>query len=766
MNIKDYTNADFKIVALNEIKPDGTCGCDDDDCEVVGKHPRQKNWSVGIPWTDNQLEFMTNTGQFKTGFGALCEGRLIIDIDPRNGGLEAYEKLVNDTGIDFKQESGFVVKTGGGGWHIYFNAPSEIKMATKVKQYKGLDFKSSGFVVACGSMHASGKFYETESGHPSSIGDAPQKLIELLDKKNYITNHEPTGGSYPPVDDTKIGMMLSYLSPDMHYDEWITVGMAIHHETQGTGFELWDAWSKQSTQKYHPSKMRAHWNSFGKSTNPITIGSLKKMAQENGYSDPIVFHPYPVNLEETKEIELPSFDLLDTSWVDVSRPPGIIGEMARHMQDSAYREDKVNLSIGAALYAASVCWGMQYQPKRMQEEPNTEMNLFIFTVAPSATGKNHFDTMIGEYMTLAGVQRAMHKNFKSEQEIVRNMIAHQLSAYVIDEWGLTLKKIDNPKGNTSYLAGISPLLMTAFSNFGKPIMASKEVIDSQIDSLKSKLAACEKQKSESINVDINNIKIERYKEKLIEVDTYGIPSGYLALYGGTTPETFDELADHQRVKSGFLGRALIFEDKNSAPKTKYDRVDSEIPDNIKYKFIQIATAGHSDPLRDPVTGEIYFKHDRAEIPYDENCPKAFKQVSQYFDTEAERESERPNGGLEAIPLRAKELFSKVAWLLALGDGQRLQLKHIQWAFELIKRDTENKLSLVRGNVSEENKDKPNELLSKLQNKMSKEEGLTVARAANRLKKFTKEHIEKGLNYLVETGVCRKETGRSTKYFLK
>lgn len=72
--------------------------------------------------------------------------------------------------------------------------------------------------------------------------------------------------------------LVSKRSSDCGYDEWIKVGMALHHETGGSdaGFSLWDEWSASSDKYPGIAKLRSHWQSFGNSQTPITIDSLRK----------------------------------------------------------------------------------------------------------------------------------------------------------------------------------------------------------------------------------------------------------------------------------------------------------------------------------------------------------------------------------------------------------------------------------------------------------------------------------------------------------
>lgn len=81
----------------------------------------------------------------------------------------------------------------------------------------------------------------------------------------------------------EITRLLSALPEDLDYDTWVKVGMAVHHETDGKGFALWDAWSrlspKYTTEKYGSDR----WRSFGRAGGgaPVTMGFVRRMADEH-----------------------------------------------------------------------------------------------------------------------------------------------------------------------------------------------------------------------------------------------------------------------------------------------------------------------------------------------------------------------------------------------------------------------------------------------------------------------------------------------------
>ena len=76
---------------------------------------------------------------------------------------------------------------------------------------------------------------------------------------------------------------LDVLPDDLPYDQWLAVGMAIHHETGGQGFELWDEWSGRSPKYTSAAYGEERWRSFGKGDGAkVTARSLLKLAQEHG----------------------------------------------------------------------------------------------------------------------------------------------------------------------------------------------------------------------------------------------------------------------------------------------------------------------------------------------------------------------------------------------------------------------------------------------------------------------------------------------------
>lgn len=90
--------------------------------------------------------------------------------------------------------------------------------------------------------------------------------------------------NFPPKNslDSELMLALSYISAEDR-DVWIRVGMAIFDYFGEQGFKYWDSWSRTS-EKYNHIAALASWRSF-KSNRGITIGTLIKLATENGYQN-------------------------------------------------------------------------------------------------------------------------------------------------------------------------------------------------------------------------------------------------------------------------------------------------------------------------------------------------------------------------------------------------------------------------------------------------------------------------------------------------
>ena len=140
--------------------------------------------------------------------------------------------------------------------------------------------------------------------------------------------------------------LLSYISPDVGYDEWVRVGMAL--KAEGAPFSTWDDWSSKGN-KYNQREMQSKWNSFRR--GEVTGGTLYHIACQYGFNpggdDPMVGH-YDLHNLLLDEVHL------DPVYGSVQRVPGLPrgydgrGEMLEYLTTLFDESDYVGFCSTAA----------------------------------------------------------------------------------------------------------------------------------------------------------------------------------------------------------------------------------------------------------------------------------------------------------------------------------------------------------------------------------------------------------------------------------
>jgi putative DNA primase/helicase len=178
--LNEYCNKGWKIFPLHYIEH-GQCSCGnpkcDEEAKKPGKHPATENGK-----DDATNDFNTIMGWYsrneKYNWGLATGEIIVIDIDPRHGGS------LED--IDFPNT--LRVKTGGGGYHLYYknSAGKDIRNSVS-KISKGIDVRGyGGYAVLPPSNHLSGNTYQWENDLP--LADFPYEILERVNSKK---EHKP-----------------------------------------------------------------------------------------------------------------------------------------------------------------------------------------------------------------------------------------------------------------------------------------------------------------------------------------------------------------------------------------------------------------------------------------------------------------------------------------------------------------------------------------------------------------------------------------------
>jgi hypothetical protein len=127
----------------------------------AGKRPLVRGWP-DLATTDEATihKWWTHRPDANIGIATGAKsGVFVLDVDPKNNGLEALDRFVEEVGSPFKT---LKARTGSGGFHFYFRYDPARPVANSASQLgPGLDIRGEGgYVVAPPSLHVSGNRYK------------------------------------------------------------------------------------------------------------------------------------------------------------------------------------------------------------------------------------------------------------------------------------------------------------------------------------------------------------------------------------------------------------------------------------------------------------------------------------------------------------------------------------------------------------------------------------------------------------------------------
>lgn len=733
----DYAEAGLSIFPLWSITPGNQCSCNiympsasGEKCAAIGKHPRFTNWQHTQPPSNEYLDIIDALAD--TGFGVLTRGILVIDVDSRNNGLDSLKKLDEKLGFEVAKRSKFVVDTGSGSgsFHAYFRLSDEtLALSAHLDDYPGIDFKSGsgGFVVGDGSLHKSGSRYTTRHGSPQDMDDAPDELLKLLERKTH-TRSTFNGRTVDVSTDDLIGVLAFITNDDVEYDTWIKVGFAIHHCTAGTGFDLWDEWSRKS-KKYDPEQMSFKWHSFGRSATTVTFGTLVFLAQQNGYTSPITFEA------ESETIWVQDDDLalpFDVKKYDLQRPPGLVGELVAWANANHHDEPLQRLNTVAMLAAVGAIVGLKTTSGLL----GVSTNLSAICIAGTATGKETVMQNYAEVLRAGGMGPTIAGQIKSKQEILRNLIEHQAANYSIDEIGEVLGGIMNAKahGGAAYLEGVIGEIMTLSGKASTSFQPGGDIKRDLIKIMQEEHKKCR------LKVDQNEDPNGRYKSRfdalgsLMEtLETSGLIRPFLSIVGYSVPRSIEALMTEENATSGFLGRFLMPQEENTNPAPIIGHKGRKpLPDKLKQALKYVSSTGDASMTGGAIRIEYY--GDRKVIPATPDAEELFDRLRLWQHRMSEWH--KHNTSMEGLTRRQIEPMLKIATILAATDGV-MTVQHLEWAAAFVHNDIERKVRAVKAAIAKDSKDGDevsNAIEGKILNLCESEEGETLTYLEKRLER--------------------------------
>lgn len=213
---------------------------------------------------------------------------VFLDIDncvARDGSLPPeIEKIVATTYTEYSPS--------GKGLRVALRGNLGNRKSNSTPERYGFEtFSTSGFVTFTGNILPACEML-CGPDHIADVDDHVRNLCEVrfgsaqpqaaVDPDDFMVGHEPRLG----LSIERMQELLDQLDPDMGRDDWIRVGMSLHHECDGddTGFELWDDWSSGGYSYPGTEGLRTQWDSFerraGQRRRQVTMATVIKMAKD------------------------------------------------------------------------------------------------------------------------------------------------------------------------------------------------------------------------------------------------------------------------------------------------------------------------------------------------------------------------------------------------------------------------------------------------------------------------------------------------------
>lgn len=710
-NAEDYLDAGLRLIPIYPII-NNKCGCGDPQCTAIAKHPLRSNWQNQSLVDSATLREVWNDVYQCNGLGwALDKDHVVIDVDPRNGGTESLAELQKDLNVDLFSICNAIVKTGGNGLHFIFKKDDSQVLGWKLpEKYKGIDLKmAGGFVVIAGSAHASGNEYDWYSSAKSdldSLEPLPQGVADLLTRT--YSDHRAKVKESGLADVEEIKDMLSCLSPDMDYHDWVKVGMAIHAATDGSGVKIWDDWSRGG-QEYKENECDRKFHSFGKySGNTIGMGTLVKMARAAGWepaqdsttltADELQAIKDSWDKKKEERVSLPS--IADDADIDLFAPVGLLGDIYDYIYACSPYPNKT-LALACSLSTLTNVIGRRfYWPGKFS---NIQPNLLILCVAGSSVGKDSLIKAAHRILSTCKLAPAIHGRIKSDKDLIDAMERNQYAIYYIDEFGYVLQRINNAikKGGASYLEGITSTIMEAFTKGDSELLLDLSRKAALRERYELIINTCQKQLKDGDFTNESKIKAKlKRAEQLMEMHATGLPNPFLSIFTTATPKSMESAFSGDATENGFLSRAMAFHEFETNPRRKdgYNGTPA-MPQPLEWKLRAVSVGSHLDEC--PFGRVDSFNLERTALTIQQDAQVYVERALDYFHELAETQKE---SGLESLPRRALDGIVKICIALASEKGI-LTLQMARYAVKLVKMEIDRKIRRVNSTERMASKDK-------------------------------------------------------------
>jgi len=260
-----------------------------------------------------------------------------------------------------------VVKTKKGMHHYYKRAKGAFAKSdghSSEQHPERIDVKTGrALIILPPSTNKSVEQCEVES--VDELSEAGQEFIDTIFRHNARNEprppllHPKPGLSSPSIDLLELSQYVNQVDPDSGYEDWSSVVMATHAETQGSdeGFAVADKWSSRGVKYPGTEKLRYIWDHLRTDVeNPKTLGTIIYVARQQGADVGPKIKPTEaceVKALDSPVTKIPGSDLPENPLQKYSLK-GQVEELESEMADAVPVLDKIAIRGElTAIYAAA-----------------------------------------------------------------------------------------------------------------------------------------------------------------------------------------------------------------------------------------------------------------------------------------------------------------------------------------------------------------------------------------------------------------------------
>lgn len=178
------------------------------------------------------------------------------------------------------------------GRHVSFLAKPDPRIPGRIKLGNGQELEIFGMPHGPGKsvMLTDDELSQTDIS--TETVDLYEVLVELgfinpEEEQQKLRDQEPLLAPLRSMSDDmeRTDDALSHISPDLDYNDWISIGQALHDAYGESGLSMWHAWSQNGTKYQGEKDIHAHWKSFHQGKG-VGLGSLFHLAKQHGWEPP------------------------------------------------------------------------------------------------------------------------------------------------------------------------------------------------------------------------------------------------------------------------------------------------------------------------------------------------------------------------------------------------------------------------------------------------------------------------------------------------